>query len=307
MTVYAYDILSDYSREPVSGKYKFESLADAKKELQRRDYEKLDRQNKRFSRSRPRADYKIKWRGQDDPTSSQATSVWLGFIHGGELVYELRKTPIPKFERGKNPLSKNRYIVTKGQHRKNNYQIIDTVEKELVKWGGGDILEFTSQTAAEKHAAKLNGKKGVKVAKKKRSAKQLANDKRLGRLAKKRAAAKRKANPKKKKVVRKKARRKVAKKKAVRRKRNPQQTRKMRDYIVFKCKGMAVWFLTTNAKGLWVFTSDKGKAVRWHKKGDAESMAKVAARKRGMASWAVGVCPDDTTVAAIRATCKPGK
>lgn len=67
------------------------------------------------------------------------------------------------------------------------------------------------------------------MTKKKRSAKQLANDKRLGRMAKKRAAAARKINPKRKK------RRKVAKRKKntlrarqtrIQRARNPKRSKR---------------------------------------------------------------------------------
>ena len=157
---------------------------------------------------------------------------------------------------------------------------------------------YDSQATARKLTTKNPRKKTVR--KKKRSAKQLANDRRLGRMAKARAKAKRGG------------RRKVAKR------RNPCTTnprRKIRApakrttrakshlWLVFKCKGQVVMYLAWAGAHLgWV--KPKGKAVLFQTKSAAAQQARMQAKGRFAKSWQVGSTSSSTTSGEIRAACK---
>lgn len=126
------------------------------------------------------------------------------------------------------------------------------------------------------------------VAKKKRSAKQKANDKRLGRMAKARA----------------KAARKKTKRKTTKRKYNPRKkVAKSHLQLVFRCRGSSVMWLTMDTKGKWNWTSDKGKAIRFKTQSQAGSVAKGIARKSGYAKYQLGACNAMTSAAKIKASC----
>jgi hypothetical protein len=138
-------------------------------------------------------------------------------------------------------------------------------------------------------------KRKSKVAKKKRSAKQLANDKRLGRMAK--ARAKKKRGGRRKKV----AKRKVTKRRVVRRK-NPKRTTrtKSRFQIVFKCKGKAIYFLTLRAAKLgWTLT--KGDAIFFSTKAQARHTAQNVTVPR---DWSLAIAPSHLPAAGLVADCK---
>lgn len=137
--------------------------------------------------------------------------------------------------------------------------------------------------------------------KKKRSAKQLANDKRLGRAAKKRAGAKK--LPRKKKTTS----RKVAKRKGTRavRKSNPKRSAKSHLWIVFRCQGKSVKFLGYSVGGSPSWVSDRGKALIMKSKDQAKRYAEGLANMRGQDKYQLGAVSEDTTTAQIRAACNP--
>ena len=138
----------------------------------------------------------------------------------------------------------------------------------------------------------LNNPGKRKMAKKKRSAKQLANDKRLGRMAKARAKAKRGG-----------ARKKTARKKVAKRKVNPKRTslKKSHLWIGFKCKGNDVRFLTARS-GKFGWTLTKGDAILFNTKSHARDNTMRAARAVSP-SWAVGIADRNETAATIRNDC----
>lgn len=165
--------------------------------------------------------------------------------------------------------------------------------------------------STRKHAKKWAGsntviKKESKVAKKKRSAKQLANDKRLGRMAKARA---------KKKRAKKKTRRKIKRKRNVVRKGFPKKVSKRRTKVakthlqlIFRCRGNSVMWLTMDTKGKWNWTSDKGKAIRIKAIKQAAGIARGIARKPGYAKYHLGVVNTEAMASQIAAHCRaPGK
>lgn len=128
--------------------------------------------------------------------------------------------------------------------------------------------------------------------KKKRSAKQLANDKRLGAMAKARAKKRRKTT-----------RVKTKRNPRVKTKRNPRKkSAKSHLWLIFKCKGSVVSFLRLGNLPGW--TTDKGKAVLIKRKSDAANLARNLSKKRGMSTWYLGVAPDSMTSAQIAAKCR---
>ena len=168
----------------------------------------------------------------------------------------------------------------------------------------------------QKHLRK-NPRKKIMKRKKKRSAKQLANDKRLGAMAKARHAKKRgkkKASKKKRKV-----RSRVAKSttaRTTRRRINPATFRKSKQatkrtpklviYNVFKCYGKSVRFLglTTAGKLHWTI---RDAAMSWKKQKSARSIALKVASQRGMSKYNIGVASYVRSTAQIAAHCKRGK
>lgn len=146
--------------------------------------------------------------------------------------------------------------------------------------------------------------------KKKRSAKQLANDRRLGRMAK--ARAKKKRGGRRKKVARKNPcgtnpHRRAASKgriQAAIAKAKRTRSAKSHLWLIFACKGKIVqWMrLTTNAK--YFFGGDKGKAIRFSTKSEA---LKIAKGLKGTRGWQVGIISDDISATQIAAHCTGGK
>lgn len=149
--------------------------------------------------------------------------------------------------------------------------------------------------------------------KKKRSAKQLANDKRLGRMAKKRAKLRRKKTGRKRTVGRKKTTRRKkntlrARQTRIQRATNPKRKRSARSHLwlVFRCRGNSVHFCSIGSgKGKWV--ASKGDAILWKTKNAAAKSARYMAGKRGMSKYQVGVASDGMTSAQIAAGCRKGK
>lgn len=128
--------------------------------------------------------------------------------------------------------------------------------------------------------------------KKKRSAKQLANDRRLGRMAKARAKAKR--GGKRKVRKRKNPRKKTAKRKIVKR---------SNLWMVFKCKARSVYFLVLRGgKPGWSLT--KGESIKFSTKASARRAGAYMAKKRGMAGWSVGAAPAEMTAPQIANRCE---
>jgi hypothetical protein len=166
--------------------------------------------------------------------------------------------------------------------------MLDNLPQAQLKQLAKARIKFVSSLANNRIKRKSN------PVKKKRSAKQLANDRRLGRMAKARAKVARK-NPHKKKTRRKVARKKVARKT---RRRNP---RRVNYWVVFRCKGSDVQFITTRGKSLdWTLVlSDK---IRFNSKSHATSAARAMTTAKG---WQYGVTTDDILPSQIRAKCNP--
>ncbi len=140
--------------------------------------------------------------------------------------------------------------------------------------------------------------------KKKRSAKQLANDRRLGRMAK--ARAKKKRGGRRKKTVRKKnTHRKIARKKNVHATRR--RLAKSHLWRVFRCRGKSVFWIFMDTKGKWNWTKDTGKAILFATKGAAGNVAKGIAKKSGYAPYQLGAAPRDMSAATVASQCKAGK
>ena len=155
--------------------------------------------------------------------------------------------------------------------------------------------------------------------KKKRSAKQLANDKRLGRMAKARAKKKRggrsassgRSRVTRKKVRRKNTHRRVASKgqirrvikKAKRRTKRP-SLKKSHLWRVFRCRGKSVFWIYMDSTGKWNWTSDAGKSILFATKGGASNVAKGIAKKPRYAKYDVGVVDRGTTAVQIAQFCR---
>lgn len=196
-----YDVLRDYSIEPVEGKHQFGDLEHAKKRAVK------------DNRGR-----KITW--HHDSKWGPSGDAWKGFNEHRELINIIVKRIKPQTLEKRNP----------------------------------------------------TGKK--KMAKKKRSAKQLANDRRLGRMAKKRAGKKK------------------AKKKTTR-KRNPKRTSLKKDHLwmIAIWNGKQLAFL--HATSQW---TNKAKGARFTTKqfaADAANLMRVSPRD------SVAVVPDNLSNATI--------
>ncbi len=182
--------------------------------------------------------------------------------------------------------------------------------KEIL--GGGYSLKQTVFTMADRKQAAIemeeqereevfsleylkNPSRRKTVRKKKRSAKQLANDKRLGRMAK--ARAKKKRGGRRKKV----AKRKVTKRRVVR-KRNPKRTTRAKSHlqIIFKCKGNAIYFLTLRAAKLG-WTKTKSDAIFFSTKAQARHTAQNVTVPR---DWSLAIAPSNLPAAGLVADCK---
>lgn len=153
--------------------------------------------------------------------------------------------------------------------------------------------------------------KGIK----KRSAKQLANDKRLGRMAKKRAADARRANPKRKRKVAKRKKRAKrrnpstlrARQTAVQRATNPKRKKSTSSgfYVVFRCKkssygtGVSVTWLGPGKTGVPKFGSMSRRFLFQN-----ASAATDMAKKYSSTGFHVGVATRTTTGAMIMKYCR---
>lgn len=156
----------------------------------------------------------------------------------------------------------------------------------------------------EESDVKRNPKRKKTMRKKKRSAKQLANDRRLGRMAKARAKAKR--GGRRKKTVRKKnTHRKIARKKNVHatRRKKVRRTSAGRWYQIFKCKGSSVHFLALTTLGKLRWTLTRGDTIRWSSKSEATKIAKRLARGRTLSGFHVGVAASSDSASTIAAFC----
>lgn len=143
--------------------------------------------------------------------------------------------------------------------------------------------------------------------KKKRSAKQLANDRRLGRMAKARAKAKR--GGRRKKTVRKKnvhkTWRRSKPKKVAKRRVNKKRTALKKSHLwrIFRCRGKSVFWILMDSNGKWNWTKDAGKAILFATKQGAGNVARGIAKKRGYAAYQLGAAPREMSAAQIAAHC----
>jgi hypothetical protein len=195
--------------------------------------------------------------------------------------------------------------------------------KEIL--GGGHSLKQNVFTMADRKQAAIemedqeqeevfsleylkNPKRRKTMRKKKRSAKQLANDRRLGRMAK--ARAKKKRGGRRKKNTHKKTWRRSTPKKVARRRANPKAKRKTtagRWYQIFKCKGASVHFLALTTAGKIRWTLTRGDTVRWSSKSEATKIARRIAKSRKLSGFYIGVAGSNTSASAIVTECKGGK
>lgn len=123
--------------------------------------------------------------------------------------------------------------------------------------------------------------------KKRRTAKQIAATKKLVAFNKKRRGKKKatRRNPRRRKVVRKKAtRRRVAKKKIATRKRRGTAKTRTRDYVIFKCNGSAVHYLSLSTSGKKSWTASRERALHWTGKKVAAGIAKKTRSATGVAA-----------------------
>lgn len=161
---------------------------------------------------------------------------------------------------------------------------------------GPDKGKQVFYASIEKGTVKGAERKTNMARKKKRTAKQLANDRRLGRMAKARAKAARK----------KKARKKTARRK-VRRKANPKRTsnKKSHLWIVFRCKratygtGVSIAYLGPGKTGTPKF-GPRSRAFVFQVKSAAEDMA----RKYATGGFHVGIASKNKTGAQLMSFCK---
>ncbi len=121
-------------------------------------------------------------------------------------------------------------------------------------------------------------KRNPKMARKKRrTAKQIAATKKLVAFNKRR----RKKNPHKKTATR---RRKVARKKIATRKRRTTPKTRTRDYVIFKCNGSSVHYLSLSTSGKKTWTASRERALHWTGKKVAQGIAKKTRSATGVAS-----------------------
>lgn len=211
-----------------------------------------------------------------------AAKLWKYWIDNGVKEYNF------EFGSGKRSLQQNIFTMT---DRQKAAVLVEAQNRSTVMSG-----EYLKNPTRKKTMAR----------KKKRSAKQLANDKRLGRMAKARAKAKRGGRSR--------VTKKVAKKKA-RKKKNPSYRKskqatasrpKLVVFNIFKCYGKSVRFLglTTSGKLHWTI---RDAALMWKTQKKAASIARKVSTKRGMSQYHVGVTSNDISATQIAAQCKEGK
>ena len=182
---------------------------------------------------------------------------------------------------------------------------IDLYPQTMLKQLANADIKFLSVLARNRIKRKGN----PKMAKKKRSAKQLANDRRLGRMAKARAKKKRGKNPRRK-VSRRKVSKAIRQREVQRLKLTARQRRarpalkKSHLWRVFRCRGKSVMWLKMDASGKYNWTSKKGDSILFGLKGAARRVAQGIASKPGYASYDVGAVDRDTTAAQIATFCR---
>lgn len=145
--------------------------------------------------------------------------------------------------------------------------------------------------------------KGQKtMRKKKRSAKQLANDRRLGRMAKARAKKKR-GGRRKKNVARRPKRIATTKQRAasMRRAKRPLKSAKSHLWLIFACKGNRIKF-----QSVITWTTKKANAIYFKLKSEASKEAHYRAKQNlpSVRGWQIGVAPDSMSAASIKAKCQ---
>jgi len=325
-----YDVASDYSLSPVDEKYQFGDLKHAKERAQKITFKWYDKMHREGKSHFPKGNYKIKWRrGTSAGIRPESIMEWNGTIHDFELVYKI-------IERKENPiLSSTMRISSKGKFTKTHlatlrreYAKINKIDPELPSYGNliaaldnltqpqlkqlaSAKIKWVSSLARNRIERKENPKRKKTMRKKKRSAKQLANDKRLGRMAKARAKAKRGIGRKRKLKV---GRTRLTVKQA-----NPHsrfqkklaskaRTVSARSHLwnIFKCYGKSVRFLglTTAGKLQWTI---RDAAIIWKSKERAAKIAKKVSTKRGMSNYDIGVSSREMSAAQIATGCKAGK
>lgn len=151
-----------------------------------------------------------------------------------------------------------------------------------------------------------NPKRKRTVAKKRRTAKQIAATRKLVAFNKKRR--KKKTKTARRKTVRRKVRRKTTRKKNVHATRKRTALKKSHLWIIFKCWTRNVRFIGLDGAGKAGWYASKGAAILFPTKASAKKVASGANRAfPAKGKWQVGVTSRDTTSAQIIAACNPGK
>lgn len=330
-----YEVLPNYKRRLVTGKNQFGDLKHAKEAAQKRRKEK------------------VTWKHGDDPTSSQPTSLFLGYVFKKILKFEIRRIPKAKKMAKKNPEHETRELQLYADNIGPSAQGIETEVYEIRKKFGKALKSKQGKrvlTNLSKHGAHAAAKAyshvhgsgatewreifndkdlndtakylydswfeeysytgNPKMArKKKRSAKQLANDKRLGRMAKARAKKKGKKKKGKKKIkghMRRAigGRRNPVRIKTTARKRALKKASQKQWFFIFRCYGNSVHFLGVGLAVEYVWKHSRDHAIAFTTKKNAARVAKGLSKKRVNFKYSVGVMNTTTTTAQIKAFCK---
>ncbi len=279
MRYFLYDVANDYSLHKVPGKSDFGTLAHAKE------------RGVKDNRGR-----KVLWKKVDLPIGGQTAKDkfknWFGRNTHNELIYIISTHGLLK-----NPKKRahEKGFIIEDKSKRTCAEIHKQIKGFMEYAKPGAVYECG---ACHKQFTKAG--KNPMARKKKRSAKQLANDKRLGRMAKARAKKKRGGR-------RKVAKRKVTKRRVVRR-RNPKRTalKKSHLWVAFVCwpnrKVNFAYIADSGTKPRVGISPEKGKAVLFKTKTRAHNVAKLLAKTWGGAT--AGVANADATAAEIKAACK---
>jgi hypothetical protein len=329
MRYFLYDVLNDYSIAKVDGKSDFGTLEHAKRRAQK------DNQGKRVIWSKadipPRTHKHWYGRNNDNelinlitthglltnPKLRQKGNTKVIVGPGKELTVRLYATDIVKIlADGSIQLNSGGHKTATTKRRMNEpaqeLELYFNVISKRGKWyvetedrlEPPQTIEYSDGMiiSGPQHLRNPKRKTGM-ARKKKRSAKQLANDKRLGRMAKARAKKKRGAGRKKytrtkraTKKTRRNPRRKVA--------RGASVSKRSHLFLIFACKGKQIKF-----QGVTVWTTKKANAIYFKRKSEASKEAHYRAKQNlpTVRGWQIGVAPDTLSSAQIVAQCNAGK
>lgn len=178
--------------------------------------------------------------------------------------------------------------------------MLDSYSQPMIKQLAKANIKFLSGLARNRIERKGNPKMARK---KKRSAKQLANDKRLGRMAKVRAKTRRKKTGRKRTVGRK----KTTRKKNVHATRKRTASKKSHLWFAFVCDDKKVHYayISDSRSANVGITPTRSAAAIFQTKARATNVANILSRL--WKTKQAGVCNINTSAAKIKAACNAGK